>query len=140
MSQVLARVADESAARRVHDLRDGVERVLQLAQHLSDADRLMLEQVYRHGMSAAQLATMLGRPPRTIQHRIHMLLRHLRQPLFRQVVARFDLLPREVQRVATLAVLQRCSIRKTACKTGLSVHQVRMALKTIKVLAALHKA
>ncbi|MEX0652662.1 MAG: hypothetical protein WD534_03565 [Phycisphaeraceae bacterium] len=115
--------------------RDAADRVLERAVHLAPADRLLLEQVYRHGLSAAEVARLTRQPTRTLQRRVQRLLTHLADPLFAYVAARLELLPPETHPVAQYAILQGHSLRRTARLTGQSLHRVRQHLDTIRTLA-----
>lgn len=139
MTTLRAAAASDPARRArqtVHDRRDAAERVLQLAGHLADADRLLLEQVFRHGVSLAEVARLSGQRPRVLQRRVRRLLLRLNDPLFRFVAGRCDLLPQEVQATARRTVLHGRSLRDTARATGRSLHQIRQHLIIIRALAS----
>ena len=113
------------------------ERILQLAEHLRTPDRLLLEQVYRHGLSAADVARLTGQPPRRVQRRLARLLQRMRDPLFKFVVARSELLPPPARAAARRVILQGQSLRSTAQSTGQSLHEVRQHINTVRNLARL---
>ncbi|MFP4144835.1 MAG: hypothetical protein ACOCTI_03625 [Phycisphaeraceae bacterium] len=106
-----------------------------MAEHFSERDRLLLEQVYRHGLSVAEVARLTGRPRRTLSRHVRQLLERVRDPLFRFVAGREELLPREVRSTARLVVLQGRSLREAGRATGLSLYRVRQHMQTVRELA-----
>ena len=52
------------------------------AQLLNDADRALIEAIYEHGFSTAEIALIRGVRARTIQRRVAAIIRHLRSSLF----------------------------------------------------------
>jgi DNA-directed RNA polymerase specialized sigma24 family protein len=123
----------EAALARRRELRTGAtERVLQLAQHLGESDRALIEQVYEHGQSLSKVAKATGVPASQLQRRLSRVLKRMRQPLFRFVAVRGDLLPREVSGTARRVVLQGMSLRETARRSGLTLHRVRKHMETVR--------
>ncbi|HEX7009488.1 MAG TPA: hypothetical protein VF184_05870 [Phycisphaeraceae bacterium] len=112
-----------------------VERVLELAQHLDKPDRLLLEQVYRHGLSAAELELITGMGRRRLQRRIARLTKRIQQREFRLLTQRAELVPRDCLAVGRRFFLQGRSLRDTVRLTGLTLHQVRQRIRTIRTLA-----
>ncbi|MFA9479654.1 helix-turn-helix domain-containing protein [Phycisphaerales bacterium AB-hyl4] len=131
----LARSASEDDRANVLDRRDAAERLLQRAQYLAPHDRLLLEQIYRHGLSVADVARLLNDRPRTLQRRVKRLLTRLNDPLFRFVAGRLEMLPRDMQTTARLVVLEGKALRDTARSTGLTLHRVRQHLDAVRTLA-----
>jgi DNA-directed RNA polymerase specialized sigma24 family protein len=136
MSQAIDLVIDQGVTPLLRRRKD-VEQVLELAQHLPEADRLLIEQIYRHGRPAAELARLLGCRPRLVQRRVSILLKRLRQPLFRFLVNHQQLLPRDLRPIARRAVFEGCSLRRTAQLTGRSLHHIRQDMRTVQMLAQL---
>jgi len=108
------------------------EQILAHAQHLAQADRELVEQVYEQGQSVRRIARMSGMPAHRLQRRLTRLLTRMRQPLFRFVATRGELLPRETAATARRVVLQGRSLRETARVTGLSLHRVRQHMATVR--------
>jgi DNA-directed RNA polymerase specialized sigma24 family protein len=108
------------------------DRILALAPHLGPNDRALIEQVYRHGQSLAEVGRAAGVPAGRLQRRLARVLQRLRQPLFQFVVASGDMLPRETRATARLVVLEGQSLRRTAARTGLTLHQVRRHMHTVR--------
>ncbi len=130
-----------SPAQRDHDRRldrrQWAERVLEHARHLPLRDRLLLEQLYRHGLSLTQVAQLLGKDRKAVARHVARLLRRIRQPVFPFVAHRADLIPRDIRTVARLTVLEDHSLRDTAQITGRSLHRVRRDMQTLAVIARL---
>ena len=126
---------DHAARRGRHVGRHHAETILSLAQHLTQEDRLLIEQVYRHGVPAAHLAKLAGTPSRVMHRRIASLVRRMRDPLFRYVAGHLELLPQDTRATARRVVLQGQSLRQSAKQTGLSLHHTRKHLQTVRVMA-----
>ena len=127
--------ADPADNTRRLDRRDRIELLLDLAAHLPETDRLLVEQVFRHGLPAADVARLVGEPPRRVQRRLTRLVRRLRCPLYRYVTLHMELLPRPSHPVARLHILHGRSLRDTAAASDLTLHRVRQHLRTIRTLA-----
>ena len=119
----------------VRQRREAAERLLTLAEHLPTEDRLLIEQVYRHGLSVAQVAQLTSQPRRRLQRRIAQILRRMRDPLFRFVAGRGELLPRDVRPTARMVVLEGRSLRDVARRRDSSLHYIRQHMRTVRTLA-----
>ncbi|MCC7145143.1 MAG: hypothetical protein IT443_01720 [Phycisphaeraceae bacterium] len=127
--------AQESLLRRSVDRREGFEQVLALAEHLPAEERMLMDQLFRYGLSFRQVAKLTGQKKWQVHREAEVLLRHMRSPLFRFVAGRRDLFSKKTQRVADVVVLQRRSLRQAAADTGLSLHAVRLRLRELHALA-----
>jgi hypothetical protein len=134
MSQRIATACEDDLERRSRR-RDEVERLLELAQHLAERDRLLLEQVYRHGLVVADLARVSGGNPDALRRRIQRLIHRLDDPVFHFVVGHGDLLAPVVRRVATRVILHGRPLRQAAADTGLSLHEVREHVAEVRAIA-----
>lgn len=114
--------------------RRGVERMLDLARVLPADERGLIEAVYRDGRSTTEIARAVGLPPRRYQRKLNGIIKRMRDPMFRFVAEGPDRLPPETRPVARRVVLQGMSQRRAADATGRSLHQVRMALQTVRTL------
>ncbi len=119
------------------DQRQRIERVLALAEHLGDDDRLLVEQVYQHGMSPAEIACLLGKRTRTVRCRLRQILEDLQTPEFRYMVLRGHRLPPPTRQVGQVVVLHRCSLRRAAARLACSLHHVRQHMQIIQTLSRL---
>ena len=117
--------------------RDRVERLLERADHLSREDRLLIEQVYRHGIAVSDIGRLSGKPARTLRRRITVLVQRMNSPLFEFVVSHSDLLPTGMRRTAELVVLRGHSLRRASTLSGQSLHHVRLHMRSLYVLARL---
>lgn len=99
--------------------------VLHRAVFLHPADRAIIVGFYDSGMSAAQLASLVGVHPGTVRRRTRQLLRHLRSPLFGFVLAHRGQWSRRRRTVAEMHLLQRRPLRETAQRASLTLHIVR---------------
>ena len=109
-----------------------IDRIRHLAPYLPPADRALVEQVYAQGLPVASVARAAGVSPKRLNRRLSRTLNRLRQPLFRFVATRGELLPREVAATARYVVLQGCPLRETAERTGQTLHRVRQHMETVK--------
>ncbi|MFA9478528.1 helix-turn-helix domain-containing protein [Phycisphaerales bacterium AB-hyl4] len=127
--------ADAASARRVLERRAAAEHVLAMAQHMGHRERVLLEQIYRHGLSITDVARLMNVRPRTLQREVRCLLNRIADPEFGFVVAGQELLPRDVRQVARLVILEGRALRDAAKRTGLTLHRVRCHLATIRAFA-----
>lgn len=125
----------ERAKHMIASRRDAADQVLQLAEHLAERDRLLLEQLYRHGQPIAQVARLTRQRPRVLQRRVKHLLKRVASPQYRWVAGRLELLPPELRAVARRGVLQGQSLRETARTTGRTLHEVRVAMVELRAMA-----
>lgn len=113
-------VLDQRPSRRGDD-----DWVLHRALYLNPADRAIVEGFYDRGMSANQLASLIGVHPGTVRRRTRQLLRHLRSPLFGFILAHRGQWTRQRRTVAEMHILQRHPLRETARRGKLTLHIVR---------------
>jgi DNA-directed RNA polymerase specialized sigma24 family protein len=133
------RVARAAGADRARVLRrrEAVERVLDAAGHLADADRVLLDMLYRDGRPVSDVADLLGRPRHAVRRRVRRLLRRVHSRRFRFALRHAELLPPPVRAVARAHVLQGLTLRQTARRTGLPLHTVREHARTLAILPSL---
>ena len=138
MSQAASMSRYEQHRQRVDHGRDHAERVLALAEHLDERDRLLVEQVYRHGLPAAEVARLLGVRPRTMQRRLARLVERMIDPMYRFVAAHLDLIPEAARAPAKRHFLQGQSQRDVARRLGITLHQVRQHIDAVRTLAEVY--
>lgn len=109
-------------------LRRHAEQVLKLAAHLGRQDRLLIQQVYEHGLSIADIASLSGGREEAVRRRIIRVLRRLRGSRFKQMVLLGPLLPDRPRQVATLVWLEGLSLRAAAARLKQSLHHTRRDL------------
>ena len=139
MTQSFEFESSSSSSRRLLQ-RDYAERLLERAVHLEKTDRLLIEQVYRHGMSITDAACMSGEEPRKVQRRIAKLLKRMDSDKFVFVLGHWELLPQSIHKTVELVVLQGHSFRRAARLSRLSLYQVRQHLRTLESLESLGAA
>ncbi|MBI1335861.1 MAG: hypothetical protein GC164_02735 [Phycisphaera sp.] len=137
MSDMASKTTVEQQARRVEQ-RDAVETILALAQHLDPAERLLLEQVYKNGLTFTDIGRLTGQAPVRVKRRIHSLVSHLKSPLYRRMVLHGHVLPTPTRKVAQALFIRKQSYRQAARHCRLSIYQVRRhALDARRLLQAM---
>lgn len=137
MSGRVERVGAEVVAGRA-DRRRQAEWVLSMAEHLKPTDRVLIEQVYRDGRSATDVARLFRRNVRSTQYKLHAIVIRIQSDDFQRLLLHEDLLPREVQATARRLILEGRGLRATARLTGLSLHRVRQQHTRIRSLLQAH--
>jgi len=117
-----------------------VEQVLVLARHLNRRDQILVDQVYRQGVSIADAARLVNRPAKVMQRRLRKVIQRLGSPTFLCLVARGDLLPRETRKVADMVICQGMSLRRAASSARMSLYETRQHVQRVRVLASAHEA
>lgn len=110
------------------------EQCLDLAIHLAEPDRWLIEAVLRGGVSCAATAQRLGVPERTLQWRVRRLIGRLRSPEFAFIVNQREVWPEARRRVGEIVHLRGGTREQAPRETGLTMHQVRRELTAIDVL------
>ncbi len=128
-------IATEAGLARRHRRRERVERLLDRAVHLEESDRLLIEQVYRHGVGIVDVARLSGQSPKNLRRRVDKLLKHINGPLFSFMLAHSDLLSEATRRTADLVVLKGCSLRRASEISNQSLHQTRQHMQIVQALA-----
>ena len=123
-----------SQAAEPRQMRGAVERMLDLAEHLPASDRALLRGIYDRGMTAAELARMLGLRPRGVRARIQRLVERIGSPRFAFIVRNRGRWPRVRRCIAEMVFLQGRSQREAAETLGLGVHRVRREVDRIRLL------
>jgi len=114
------------------DQRTDDDWVLNRAYLLSPEDRAVVEGFYHKGMTAVQLARLMGLHPGTVRRRTRDLILHLRSPLFSFVLAHRCQWSETRRSVAELHLLQRRTLRDTARQGRLTIHMVRREVEAIR--------
>ena len=121
--------------RRRANLRANVDRLLDLARHLPEPDRALIEQVYQHGIKLAEIARLIGQSPGRVQRRITRLLKLMRKPQYIFLARHQDILPPPVRETCRELFFEGQSLRRIAQHHGTTLHQVRKHLATFEALA-----
>lgn len=124
----------ESAGLHRLSMRNDAERLLELAEHLAPSDRALLRSIYRHGMSAAELARAMGIRPRRVTDRVQKLMQRINSPHFRSVLAQRERWPAIRRRIAEAVFLRGEGQRTVAAKLQCTVHEVRIEIERIRAI------
>lgn len=116
---------------RLRDRRDRVEATLDLAGHLPERERALVEQVFRRGASIREIARLTGTPPGTLGKR----LRRIQSPLYLFLDRHADLLPAPERRTAEAIVFAGLSLRAAAAHNQTTLHTVRVHMRAVRALA-----
>lgn len=115
--------------------RNDIERLLNLAAEFAEPDRLLVQQIFQHGMPIRQAARLLNVAESTLHRRLRTLLQRTRDPLFTFVACHQHNLPKHLRPTAKRIVLQGQSLREAADNTQQSLHTIRQHMQAIRALA-----
>lgn len=115
------------------------EEVVQAAKHLGDADKALIKAVYQRGIALKAIATIQGCSAGRLHHRLRMLVKRMRSPMFRLVLRQHENWPAERRAIAESVVLHGRSQREVAKELGVSLHRVRTEIEHLKALAGVHR-
>lgn len=121
----MTQVMEERALTARIDRRQRVQRLLELARHLEESDRLLVEQVYRHGRPLSELARACRISPRNLQVRLSKAIRRMGQPDFLFLAYRSHLLDPPTRSAAKRVVGRGLTYREAAGQLGVSLHDLR---------------
>ncbi|MEM1108249.1 MAG: hypothetical protein AAGH99_06120 [Planctomycetota bacterium] len=124
MAQAVEFVKALDVGRRM-DRREDAAFILAMAPHLDREEQMLIEHVFRDGLSAADYARVSGQAPRKAQRRIRLVIQRIYSPEFGFVLNYRELLPYRLRRAARLLFLEGCGLRGTAERMGVSLHTVR---------------
>lgn len=140
-TQIAAHTHDDLRRKRQRKL---IEALLSRAEHLPEADRTLLEAVYRDGASLTDVArtAMLGDPSvqqastqrtaRMLRRRLRRIVTRLTQPDTAAYFADGRSWPYSRRRVAHAILVQGLTQRAAADHLGISLHSVRRQLHEIR--------
>jgi DNA-directed RNA polymerase specialized sigma24 family protein len=132
MGQFRGEVAAGTVLRPV---REHVERLVEMAEHLEEADAALIRAVYERGLGVTELARAVGQRRQRIQRRLGRLVRRISSRSFGVVVRNRGRWPEPRRLVGELIVLRGLTQREAARRAGLSVHEVRQHIASIRALA-----
>lgn len=138
--------------------RPEAERILALADFLPPADALLLRELLDRGRSIAHIARLQGLPRHRLRTRINRLIARVSDPTFAFVALRRlgpigqrslrtrtlaaaprwpDEWPEPLRITAQLCILDGCSCRDAAIRSGISGHTLRRQLTTLREMGRL---
>ena len=118
--------------------RQEVDFILEMSAHLARRDRVLIEQVYRHGQPVSDTARLARVNIRTMQKQLSGTVKRMYSREFQYILAHESVLPRRIRAVARRMVLEGCGLRETARLTGYSLHHVRQQHVQITAILASH--
>lgn len=104
------------------------------AQWLAEADRALVEAVYRDGKTTVELARLLETDACTVRRRMKKLVRRLASSKAVWVARHMERWSPMRRRVATACVLHGLSLRESASEVGQSLYAVRQHMHAIDAL------
>ena len=113
-------------------VREMSERILGRAEYLEPADRALLEQVLERGVPPRQIAVLSGVSTRTVQRRVRNLMRRLTDPRVVCVLGEHRKWDRPTRAVALGVWVRGWTLRQTAARLGLTLHNVRQHVLTVR--------
>jgi len=115
-------------------IRDLYETVLNRAHFLEAPDQALLEQVIGRGVRPIEVAKVAGLSTRTVQRRVRLLTRRLLDPRVEYVLRHYHQWPAPLSQIALGVWARQWTLRKTADRLGLSLHQVRQHVAAVRGL------
>ena len=109
------------------------ERVLDKSVHLPTGDRVLVEQLLRYGFSIREIARLTEKSPSSVSRRMKSVMKRMEDPMFEFVVNRSDFVPRDSRVTGRLVYVEGFSLRESAKKLGVSLHEVRKRIAKVKM-------
>jgi IS30 family transposase len=120
-----------NAAHAREGLRGSVASFTDLARHLDEPDRRLIEHVLDRGMSAARAAHAVSLAPRRAQRHLRRIVDRITSRPFQFVLSMRDDWPPIRRAVAEHIFLRGMSQRQAAARLGLSLHAIRQEVARI---------
>lgn len=118
-------------------VRARAERLLRLAEHLPDGDRLLVELRYRDGQSIGVLAGLAGVSRTAMYERLARIRRRMASPEYRWAVVHARDLPPQTAEIARRVFLGGVPIRQAALALDLELRRVSVLVAALRELAYL---
>lgn len=115
------------------------EEIVHVGRLLDDSDQALIRAVYERGVALKALASIHNCSRGRIHHRLCMLVRRMRSPLFRLALRERESWPADRRTIAETVVLRGRPQREAAEHLGVSLHRVRMELEQLKALAGVRE-
>lgn len=129
-----AEPARDAPARAAHR-RSLTERCVALAERLPADQRVLVHQVLDRGLTFNEIATLAGCTPAHVRRRYKRCLTRLSDPLFAFLEFHARSLSPDERRTAQAVLYRGLSLRAAAAELGLSLHAVRMHMRSLRALA-----
>ncbi|WP_432798369.1 hypothetical protein [Poriferisphaera sp. WC338] len=121
-------------AERRGEVRDDVEGLLEMARHLPRRERLLVEQVVRHGSSVTEAAEIFGEREPVVRRRFKRLCARVREAEFVMLTEMRERVPAELVRTGDEVFVAGKSLRSAAAAMGVTLHRVRRDVAEIRAL------
>jgi hypothetical protein len=125
----------DSGGGRLREQRSCIAEMLDDVRHLGGRDRVLVQAVYRRGLTASDFATVTGQDARTIRRQLNRIMRRLRSPLFRFVVRERVHWPPLRREIAEAVVLRGEVQRMVAQRLNVPLHRVRHEIWHVRALS-----
>lgn len=121
--------------RRIEQGRSRAESMLALAGHLPESDRVLIEAVYRDGLTARSIARLRGAPCVTVRRRLARIVDRMESFEFRLAASQGRTWPAERWAVVRAVVLEGRTLRESAAMLGITLHATRREVAHVRALA-----
>jgi DNA-directed RNA polymerase specialized sigma24 family protein len=115
--------------------RDEADLLADRADWLANPERAIARMIWQEGITAAELAPLLGKTPRAVQRIVADLRNHLTHPHTAATARMLDDLNPDDAAIARMAIIQRRQLRHIADELGLTLWTVRQAVTRINAAA-----
>jgi DNA-directed RNA polymerase specialized sigma24 family protein len=130
-------IVDADSARQ---RRDWADTVLMRACWLDAAERALVEQVVGKGVRPHEIAAVSGRSLRTVQRQLNRVIERLMDKEVEHILRAHGDWDAMASSVALAVWVQGCTLRDTARRLGISLHQVRQQVQVVRGLLAADQA
>lgn len=120
--------------RKSMEVRDLYDAVLNRAHFLDPPDQALLEQVLGRGVRPIEVAKVAGFSTRTVQRRVRQLTRRLLDARVEYVLRHYHQWPSPLPQIALAVWARQWTLRQTADRMNLSLHQVRQHVAAVRGL------
>ena len=124
----------ENSSKQRMNMRSDMEDVLVLSKHLPRRDRLLIEQILRHGSSVPEAAEIFGESEAVLRRRMKSLVSRVRGPEYLLMTQLKERVPWELISSGNAVFVQGKSYRAAAAATGVSLHRVRRDVAELRAL------
>jgi DNA-directed RNA polymerase specialized sigma24 family protein len=114
--------------------REAIDQIVESSRVLPDAERALVQAVYRDGRTAVELAALMRESPQRVRRRLKSIVKRLANPRLAFVVAASDAWPERRRRIARAVYIEGRSIRQIAREQEVSLYAVRRHVLAIEAL------
>lgn len=110
------------------------ERVLSMAEHLEEPERVLVLAVYRDGMTPSAIARLRGTTAARVRRSVARAVTRVLSRSFAVVATQGHAWPRERRDVARACVLHGHGVREAARRAGVSMHAARREMVHVRAV------